>query len=119
MLLKQAGVLVAVVEAGRVACGVTGYATAKVTSLHGLVYAKLARTFGEPGARVYGQANQEGSRCSRATIRGEVRYSDVGPSEGPTGSRVDEDHLVLVGGGREAGVELGVDHRAATASVGT
>ena len=49
MLLTQAGVSVAVVEAGRVACGVTGYTTAKVTSLHGLTYAKLTSTFGAQG----------------------------------------------------------------------
>jgi glycine/D-amino acid oxidase-like deaminating enzyme/nitrite reductase/ring-hydroxylating ferredoxin subunit len=60
LLLKQAGASVAVVEAGRVACGVTGHTTAKVTSLHGLIYAELTRTFGEQGARVYGEANQEG-----------------------------------------------------------
>ena len=47
MLLKQTGVSVTVVEAGRVACGVTGYTTAKVTSLHGLTYAKLTGTFGK------------------------------------------------------------------------
>jgi glycine/D-amino acid oxidase-like deaminating enzyme/nitrite reductase/ring-hydroxylating ferredoxin subunit len=60
ILLKQAGLSVAVIEAGRVACGVTGSTTAKITSLHGLTYAKLTRSVGEPGARVYGQANQEG-----------------------------------------------------------
>ena len=60
MLLEQAGASVAVVEAGRVACGVTGYTTAKVTSLHGLTYAKLTGTFGAQGARVYGEANQAG-----------------------------------------------------------
>jgi glycine/D-amino acid oxidase-like deaminating enzyme/nitrite reductase/ring-hydroxylating ferredoxin subunit len=60
LLLKQAGVSVAVIEAGRVACGVTGSTTAKVTSLHGLTYAKLASTFGQEGARVYGEANQAG-----------------------------------------------------------
>src|SRR5829696_5155469 len=60
MLLKLAGASVAVIEAGRVACGVTGYTTAKVTSLHGLTYAKLLHTFGEPGARTYGEANQAG-----------------------------------------------------------
>jgi glycine/D-amino acid oxidase-like deaminating enzyme len=49
LLLKQAGVSVAVIEAGRVACGVTGSTTAKVTSLHGLTYAKLASTFGQEG----------------------------------------------------------------------
>jgi len=31
---------------------------------------------------------------------------------------VDEDHLVLVGFGRDAGVELGVDHRQAIPEVG-
>ena len=60
LLLQQAGASVAVVEAGRVACGVTGYTTAKVTSLHGLTYAKLTSTLGAEGARVYGEANQEG-----------------------------------------------------------
>src|SRR5215218_524954 len=47
LLLQQVGASVAVVEAGRVACGVTGYTTAKVTSLHGLTYAKLTGTFGK------------------------------------------------------------------------
>src|SRR5215213_2486861 len=60
LLLQQVGASVAVVEAGRVACGVTGYTTAKVTSLHGLTYAKLTTTFGAEGARVYGEANQAG-----------------------------------------------------------
>jgi glycine/D-amino acid oxidase-like deaminating enzyme/nitrite reductase/ring-hydroxylating ferredoxin subunit len=59
-LLTQAGASVAVLEADRVARGVTGYTTAKVTSLHGLVYAELARTFGDDGARTYGEANQAG-----------------------------------------------------------
>jgi hypothetical protein len=35
-----------------------------------------------------------------------------------SGSRVDQDHLVLVGGGRDAGVELRVDHRQSTAKAG-
>jgi glycine/D-amino acid oxidase-like deaminating enzyme/nitrite reductase/ring-hydroxylating ferredoxin subunit len=60
ILLQQAGASVAVVEAGRVAGGVTGYTTAKITSLHGLVYAKVTSTFGAQGARTYGEANQEG-----------------------------------------------------------
>ena len=36
-LLKQAGVRVAVVEAGRVVESVTGNTTAKITSLHSLI----------------------------------------------------------------------------------
>jgi glycine/D-amino acid oxidase-like deaminating enzyme/nitrite reductase/ring-hydroxylating ferredoxin subunit len=58
VLLKEAGVRVALLDAGRVASGVTGYTTAKVTSLHGLIYADLAETFGDDAARTYGEANQ-------------------------------------------------------------
>ena len=36
----------AVLEAGRVASGVTGYTTAKVTSLHGAMYADLLKDAG-------------------------------------------------------------------------
>lgn len=60
LLLQQAGATVALVEADRVAAGVTGYTTAKVTSLHGLVYADLVKSFGEDGARIYGEANEAG-----------------------------------------------------------
>jgi FAD dependent oxidoreductase len=38
VLLKESGTTVAVIEAGHVIQGVTGYTTAKVTSLHGLIY---------------------------------------------------------------------------------
>jgi glycine/D-amino acid oxidase-like deaminating enzyme/nitrite reductase/ring-hydroxylating ferredoxin subunit len=57
-LLKEAGRTVAVVEARRIVHGVTGYTTAKVTSLHGLIYDHLIRHFGEEKARAYGEANQ-------------------------------------------------------------
>jgi glycine/D-amino acid oxidase-like deaminating enzyme/nitrite reductase/ring-hydroxylating ferredoxin subunit len=60
LLLKRAGVKVALLEAGRVGHGVTGYTTAKLTSLHGLSYLKLASSFGEQGARIYGEANEAG-----------------------------------------------------------
>src|SRR5688572_9550068 len=58
LLLARAGVDVVVVEAGEVSSGVTAYTTAKVTSLHGLVYAGLIDTFDEHRARLYGEANQ-------------------------------------------------------------
>src|SRR5688572_6069632 len=60
LLVADTGASVALVEAGRVAAGVTGYTTAKVTSLHGLAYASLEKTFGQPGARTYAEANQAG-----------------------------------------------------------
>ena len=59
-LLKADGRRVVVVEAGRVAAGVTGYTTAKVTLLHGLVYDDLTQAFGKDGARKYADANLAG-----------------------------------------------------------
>ena len=60
LLLAQAGATVAVLEARAVGSGTTGYTTAKITSLHQLIYGELASSFGEEGARVYGEANQAG-----------------------------------------------------------
>ena len=59
-LLKADGARVIVVEAGRVAAGVTGYTTAKLTVLHGLVFDDLAQAFGEEAARKYADANLAG-----------------------------------------------------------
>lgn len=59
-LLKADGARVVVVEAGRVAAGVTGYTTAKLTVLHGLVFDDLVEAFGEESARKYADANLVG-----------------------------------------------------------
>ncbi len=56
--LKQAGKTVAVLEARRVLQGVTGHTTAKVTSLHRLVYDDLINKFGADKARLYAESNQ-------------------------------------------------------------
>src|SRR5687767_368463 len=58
LLLAQRGVSVAVVEGGRIAGGSTGYTTAKVSSLHSLIYAELIDRIGAEKARIYGEANQ-------------------------------------------------------------
>jgi glycine/D-amino acid oxidase-like deaminating enzyme/nitrite reductase/ring-hydroxylating ferredoxin subunit len=58
LALIERGATVAVLEAGRVCSGVTAYTTAKVSSLHGLVYAGLAKSHGDDAARAYGDANQ-------------------------------------------------------------
>jgi glycine/D-amino acid oxidase-like deaminating enzyme/nitrite reductase/ring-hydroxylating ferredoxin subunit len=60
LLLKRDGARVAVLEADRIAAGVTAYTTAKVTSLHGIQYTPVTSTFGEQGARAYAQANEAG-----------------------------------------------------------
>lgn len=58
-LLKQAGLTVTLIEAGdRLAAGVTGHTTAKVTSQHGAIYASLTRRFGPDTARAYGAGQQ-------------------------------------------------------------
>ncbi|MGE0079830.1 MAG: FAD-dependent oxidoreductase [Thiohalomonadaceae bacterium] len=59
-MLKRAGRTVALIEARRVGAQVTGHTSAKLTSLHGLIYAELARLFGDATARLYGEANQAG-----------------------------------------------------------
>jgi glycine/D-amino acid oxidase-like deaminating enzyme/nitrite reductase/ring-hydroxylating ferredoxin subunit len=59
-LLREAGLDVLVIERGEIASGVTGYTTAKLTSLHGLSYARLVSRYGHETARVYGEANESG-----------------------------------------------------------
>jgi glycine/D-amino acid oxidase-like deaminating enzyme/nitrite reductase/ring-hydroxylating ferredoxin subunit len=51
--LKEAGATVALLEAGRVAAGATGFTTAKVTAGHNLIYAELERTHGADAAAAY------------------------------------------------------------------
>ena len=57
-LLKSEGKTVALIEGKRIACGVTGYTTAKLTVGHSLVYRSLVDTFGEDGARTYAASNR-------------------------------------------------------------
>ncbi|RVU20026.1 FAD-dependent oxidoreductase [Streptomyces antnestii] len=56
--LARAGRTVAVLEADRIAAGVTGYTTAKVSALHTLVYERLRRVHGEEAARQYATSQQ-------------------------------------------------------------
>ncbi|HEV2723270.1 MAG TPA: FAD-dependent oxidoreductase [Thermoleophilaceae bacterium] len=60
LMLARSGASVAVLDAGRVGRGVSGYSTAKVTSLHSLTYADLISSRGEDHAHVYGEANEAG-----------------------------------------------------------
>lgn len=57
-LLKQAGKTVAVIESKQIATGVSGHTTAKITSLHQLIYADLIKQIGEDKARLYAGSNQ-------------------------------------------------------------
>nr|WP_206324329.1 FAD-dependent oxidoreductase [Streptomyces sp. HNM0574] len=57
--LARAGRGVAVLEADRIAAGVTGHTAAKATSLHGLVYSRLRETRGAEDARLYARSQQD------------------------------------------------------------
>lgn len=57
--LSQAGVDYAVVEGGRILSGITKNTTAKITSQHGLIYAKILKTNGENCAQSYLKANED------------------------------------------------------------
>lgn len=57
-LLCKEGLEVALVEAGEIGAAVSGFTTAKITSLHTLIYRDLIDRFGEEKARLYGDSNQ-------------------------------------------------------------
>jgi glycine/D-amino acid oxidase-like deaminating enzyme/nitrite reductase/ring-hydroxylating ferredoxin subunit len=65
--LARAGRSVALLEADRVAAGVTGYTTAKLSVQHTLIYADVARTFGHDEARVYATSQQDAVERVAAT----------------------------------------------------
>jgi glycine/D-amino acid oxidase-like deaminating enzyme/nitrite reductase/ring-hydroxylating ferredoxin subunit len=56
--LVRAGRTVAVLEADRIAAGVTGYTTAKVSALHTLAYDRLSRSRGQDAAHQYAASQQ-------------------------------------------------------------
>lgn len=60
LLLKRAGLRVAVVEAGRVGHGASGNNTAKVSALQATVYSELSTKHGRETAAGYAEANRAG-----------------------------------------------------------
>ncbi|MET7699254.1 FAD-dependent oxidoreductase [Streptomyces sp. NPDC005485] len=60
--LARRGLGVAVLEADRVAAGVTGHTTAKLSALHTLVYEQLRSTRGAEAARLYARSQTEAIR---------------------------------------------------------
>lgn len=70
-LLKKAGKTVALIEAQQIAASASGHTTAKVTSLHQLIYANLIDKIGEDKARLYGESNQAGVEFVAATVEQE------------------------------------------------
>lgn len=67
--LNQAGVDCVVTERKRIASGVTGNTTAKLTSQHGLIYGKIGKQFGLEAAGLYLEANEDALSEYRALCR--------------------------------------------------
>ncbi|MER6677205.1 FAD-dependent oxidoreductase [Streptomyces sp. NPDC000983] len=66
--LASRGREVAVLEAGRLAAGVTGHTTAKLTALHTLIYDHLRRTRGSEGARLYARSQSAAIRRAQGIV---------------------------------------------------
>jgi glycine/D-amino acid oxidase-like deaminating enzyme len=58
LLLTEAGLKVALIEAGRIAGGISAHTAGKITSLQQLLYSHLISTFGLEKAQMYAEANQ-------------------------------------------------------------
>lgn len=67
--LQKRGIRTVLLEANRLGSGQTGNTTAKLTSQHGLCYAKLIKDFGEDKARQYVRANQAALEEYRGLVR--------------------------------------------------
>lgn len=68
-LLTRTGLKVAIIEADRILQGTTGHTTAKITSQHGLIYAKLKKQIGEELTSQYAEANQQAIQHIAETIK--------------------------------------------------
>ncbi|MBA9005273.1 FAD-dependent oxidoreductase [Thermomonospora cellulosilytica] len=68
--LAREGRSVVVLEAGRIAAGVTGHTTAKLSAQHTLVYARLRRSHGAEAARLYARSQQDAVDHVRRTAAG-------------------------------------------------
>ncbi|MBD2295624.1 FAD-dependent oxidoreductase [Anabaena sphaerica FACHB-251] len=70
-LLKRAGKTVAIIESRQISTGVSGHTTAKITSLHQLIYADLIKNHCEEKAHIYAKSNQAALEFVAKTVREE------------------------------------------------
>lgn len=70
-MLSNSNLKISIVEADRMAMGVTANTTAKITSQHGLLYDYLLNTFGFNTAKGYLDSNQEAIEIIRNIIKTE------------------------------------------------
>src|SRR5687768_8207166 len=80
-LLKDRGLPVAVVEAGRAGHGVTGRSTAKVTAQHSLFLQRIEDQHGRDAARTYADANRSGVALIDELVRWHSIDCDFEPAD--------------------------------------
>lgn len=68
-LLRRQGLKIAVIDANRIAKGVSGHTTAKITSQHTLKYYKMINAVGEERAKQYADANQAAIELVEKIVR--------------------------------------------------
>lgn len=107
LLLKKAGASVAVIEAGRVVESVTGNTTAKITSLHGLIYDHLITQFGTENAQKFADAQQAAIERIASLIKEYDIDCDFARTEAYTYTE-DENELELITKEVEAAKRLGL-----------
>lgn len=106
-MLKKAGKTVALIDANQIAGGVSGHTTAKVTSLHQLIYAELIQQFGEEKARIYAKSNQAALEYIAQTVSAENIDCDFSRESAYTFAENDE-NLELIKKEVEAALKLGL-----------
>lgn len=106
-LLKRAGKTVALIESKQVASGVSGHTTAKVTSLHQLIYADLIQQIGEEKARLYAESNEAAIAHIASSVAAEQIDCDFSRQSAFTYTEL-EDELDLIQKEVEAALQLGL-----------
>lgn len=106
-LLKRAGKTVAVIESQQISTGVSGHTTAKVTSLHQLIYADLIKNHGEEKAHIYAQSNQAALEFVAKTVTEEQIDCDFSRQSAYTFAET-EDNIKDIEKEVEAALKLGL-----------
>ena len=74
--LKNEGLKVALIDAGKIAKSTTGNTTAKITSQHSLIYEKIKKSRGDEAVRQYADANEKAIKIISDVITGESIVCD-------------------------------------------
>ena len=105
--LSEAGARVAVIESRRIGAGVSGYTTAKITSLHRSIFHHLIKHFGHDTAQLYVRANEEAIGKMGAVCRKYRLDCDFEEQPAYTFAQTDE-HLRFIEEEVKAGQSLGL-----------